>query len=373
MSLSQSLAVDPNAIPIRNAWHLLLYAWDLAKWKDRWDTAAETAPNLLGLLARILVDSMAEMMRRQLSRGHQMTVREVPGIRGRIDFTTSLRRMTFNVGRTVCVFSELSVDTPRNRLIRGTLERLFTDDRIGFGANTAYIQALRHDIWAVLERMHGVSSVSVSLADVRKVRLGRNDVSYQLPMAVCHLILSSEIPTQDQGDHAMTALLKDEIRFSELFERFVRNFLRYSLADATVTSEALSWHDEIGSALVPQMRTDVSIEWTGARARRLVLDTKYYGKTLSRRFGNVEKFHSSHLYQLYAYLRTQEHRGARFMNCPGLLLYPTTSVRVDQRMRVQGHEIRVATVDLAQPWADIERALLAIVDEVRAAWHGQHP
>jgi 5-methylcytosine-specific restriction enzyme subunit McrC len=134
-----------------------------------------------------------------------------------------------------------------------------------------------------------------------------------------------------------------------------------------VTSETLSWHDEIGSALVPQMRTDVSIEWAGAQTRRLVLDTKYYGKTLSHRFANVEKFHSAHLYQLYAYLRTQEHRGEQYMNCPGLLLYPTTSGRIDQRMRVQGHEIRVATLDLAQPWVDIERDLLALVGDACAA------
>jgi 5-methylcytosine-specific restriction enzyme subunit McrC len=366
MPSSHSIAVDPNAIPVRNAWYLLLYAWDLARWKDWCDTAAETAPNLLGLLTRILVDSTSELLRRQLSRAHQMTVREVPGIRGRVDFTASLRRMTFNVGRAVCAFSELTVDSPRNRVIRGTLERLFTDERISAGASSDYTHALRHDIWSVLERMQGVSSVSVSLADFSKIRLGRNDDSYQLPLAVCHLILSSEMPTQDRGDHAMAALLRDEIRFSELFEKFVRNFLRYSLADARVASETLSWHDEIGSAIVPQMRTDVSIEWAGSRTGRLVLDTKYYGKTLSQRFGNVVKFHSAHLYQLYTYLRTQEHRGGHYVNCPGLILYPTTSIRVDERMRVQGHEIRVATLDLAQPWVDIERELLAFVGGARA-------
>lgn len=365
MAFPQVVTVDPNAIPVRNAWYLLLYAWDLARWKDEWRAAAETAPNLLGLLTRILVDSTSELLRKQLGRAHQVTVREVPGIRGRIDFAASLRRMTFNSGRAVCAFSELAVDTPRNRIIRGTLERLFSDERVIAGAPSHHGHALRHDIWSVLDRMHGVSSTRVSPADCSKERLGRNDDSYQLPLALCHLILSAEMPTHDSGDHAMVALLKDDIRFSQVFERFVRNFLKQSLGDAMVTSEALSWHDEIGSALVPQMRTDITIEWAGAQAGRLVLDTKYYGKTLATRFGTVEKFHSAHLYQLYAYLRTQEHRGDQYVCGPGVLLYPTTSLRVDQRMRVQGHEIRVLTLDLGQPWPDIEQDLLRLAGEAR--------
>jgi 5-methylcytosine-specific restriction enzyme subunit McrC len=357
----QSVVVDAKAIPVRNAWHLLLYAWDLGKWKERWDAAAEAAPNLIGLLTRVLVDCTSDLLRWQLARAHQVATREVPGIRGRIDFAGSLRRMTFNSGRAFCTFPELTVDTPRNRLIRATLERLLKDERLILGASADHAHTLRHDIRAVLDRMEGVSPMRVSASDFSTIRLGRNDAAYQLPLAVCQLILTCEMPMQERGDHAIAALLTDEIRFSRLFERFVRNFLRYSLAGATVNSETLSWHDELGSALAPQMRTDVSIDWRGISARRIVLDAKYYGKTLSSRFGNVDKFHSAHLYQLYAYLRTQEHRGGPFRDCAGILVYPTTAAPIDERMRVQGHEIRVATLDLAQPWVDIERDLLGLV------------
>jgi 5-methylcytosine-specific restriction enzyme subunit McrC len=363
MPVDGRLLVDADAIPVRNAWYLLLYAWDLARWKGSWDSAAETSPNLLGLLARVLVECTSDLLRRQLARSHHTCIREIAGIRGRIDFPASLKRLTFNSGAAVCVFPELTVDTLRNRLIRATLEGLFRDERVAIGATPQHVQRLRHDIKNTLDRMHSVSPMRLHPSDFTRVRLGRNDDTYQLPLAVCRLIISSQMPTQDRGDVIISALVRDEIQFSDVFERFVRNFLRHALPQANITSEHLSWPDEIGSSLVPRMRTDVSIDWTDPEgpARRLVIDTKYYAKTLSGRYDNVEKFRSSHLYQLYAYLRTQEHRGERYKDCPGILLYPTTGASVDERMRVQGHEMRIMTIDLARPWQDIERDLLAMV------------
>ncbi|MGE0449865.1 MAG: hypothetical protein AB7Q29_09820 [Vicinamibacterales bacterium] len=356
---SAGFVVDAGKIPVRNAWYLLLYAWDLARWKDRWNASPESAPNLLGLLARVLVECTSDLLRRQLSRSHQVAVRETNGIRGRIDFATSLKRMSFISGRSVCAFPELTVDTNRNRLIRATLDMLLTDPRVEAGSSREHVLALRHDIRALLSKLEGVSSIRIQAADFNAVQLGRNDDSYRLPLELCRLINRCEMPTEAPGDQVMGALVRDEIVFSSLFERFVRAFLKQALPDATVTSETLSWHDDVGSRFAPRMRTDITIEHK-ATDTRLVIDTKYYAHALSSRYDSVEKFHSAHLYQLYAYLRTQEHRGDRFRNCPGILLYPTTSSIIDERMRVQGHDIRVATIDLAKPWTDIERDLLAV-------------
>lgn len=355
-----SAVVDPAAIPVANAWYLLLYAWDLAKWADRWRSAAETAPSLLGLMARVLAEATEELLRTRLARSLHRCHREIPGVRGRIDFSRSLRRRSFDVGRTVCAFNEISVDSPKNRVIKGTLERLLRDERLAAGASTGQVEALRHRLFDIVQAMDGVSSMRVSVADVSTLQLGRNDAAYELPIAVCGLILGSEIPREADGDRALAALLRDQVRFSELFERFVRNFLRHTLKDAEVASEVLTWPDEAGSGFLPVMRTDVTVEWSEP-PRRLVLDTKYYGSAVVSRYGSVDKFHSTHLYQLYAYLRTQEHRGAVYQGARGMLLYPTTSSALRERMRVQGHQIEIATVDLAKPWAEIEKELLQTV------------
>lgn len=361
MLSSADVVVDAGKIPVRNAWYLLLYAWDLARWKDQWASDAESAPNLLGLLARVLVDSTRDLLRRRLSQAHHVATREINGIRGHINFSTTLKRMSFISGRAVCAFPELTVDTDRNRVIKATLVRLLTDRRVEAGSSQEHVLALRHDIHALLGRLDDVSTVRIHPADVNSIRLGRNDDSYRLPIEMCRLISRREMPTEAPGDQLMRALLRDEIVFSTLFERFVRTFLTQAMPNASVTSESLLWHDELGSRYAPQMRTDITIERKNPDAR-LVIDTKYYAKTLSSRYESVEKFHSAHLYQLYAYLRTQEHRGDTYRRCHGVLIYPTTSATIDETMRVQGHDIRIATIDLAKPWSDIEHGLLTIAN-----------
>lgn len=353
--------VEPGAVPVRNAWCLLLYAWDMAQWRGRWDGAAESTTNLRGLLARVLVDCTQQLLRRQLGRAYSRASAEIQGIRGRVDFGPSLRKLSFESGRAVCIYPELSVDTPRNRILRSTLDRLLRDESLDVGAEPDDVKALRHGLRAAVRAMEGVKLQPVQASDFSRLRLGRNDGAYSLPLAICRLLARHESPSEEAGASLFTGLLRDQVAFDELFESFVRNFYRFHRSDARVGRQDLSWFDEIGSPFVPRMRTDITVEWGEPIHRRLVIDTKYYGSALATRFENTEKFHSTNLYQLYAYLRTQEHRGPAYREAGGMLLYPVTKRRLDERMRVQGHEIRVRTIDLASPWPELEQELLHLL------------
>lgn len=357
--------VDAGAIPVRNAWYLLIYAWDMARWRGRWDGAAEAAPNLVGLLARVLVDSTTELLRHQLPRAYTRTTQEIQAVRGRIDFARSLKRLSFESGRAVCAYSELSSDTLRNRILRSTLDHLMRDPRIVLGGKPEHGEALRHDLRKAVRAMDGVAITAVQSSDFGKLQLGRNDIAYLLPLSICHLIYRYEMPSEAAGADVLAGLLRDEIAFADLFERFIRNFCRYHYPEANVAAEELSWFDESGSAFVPRMRTDITMEWREPAARRFVIDTKYYTNTLAVRFEGSEKFHSANLYQLYTYLRTQEHLSESHRAAAGLLLYPATRYALDEKMRVQGHKLHVATVDLAQPWPVVENELLARIDRGR--------
>ena len=57
-----------RTIPIRNVWHMLVYAWDMRRWQgvDRFES--EMSPDLLGLLAQVLVESTRVLLRHQLGR-----------------------------------------------------------------------------------------------------------------------------------------------------------------------------------------------------------------------------------------------------------------------------------------------------------------
>jgi 5-methylcytosine-specific restriction enzyme subunit McrC len=345
-----------SVIPVRNAWYLLLYAWDMAVWKDRWKGDVEASPHLLGLLARILAETAELLMSRQLRRAYEPHQETILGIRGRIDFATSLKRRTFEKGSAHCAYSQLTVNTLKNRIIRSTLNRLAKNPRVS-SSNASNSKELYHRLRKIDHDLEGVSLKRVESSDFSRLQLTRNDQDYFLPISICALIHRLEMPTEDVGDHALNALFRDEITFHKLFELFVCNFYRYHLTKCKVSyQEKLSWFDVLNNLLVPAMNTDITLDWPGLH-RRMVIDTKYSIKTLTASPYGGPKFKSENLYQIYTYLRTQEHRSQGHLNAQGMLLYPTTSSDLHETMLVQGHKIHVATVNLAASWESIEERL----------------
>lgn len=351
-------------IPVRNAWYLLLYAWDMAAWLPDWCAATEEAPHLLGLLSRLLGRSVEQLLRRQLRRSFMQSTAMVRGVRGRINFDVSLKKLAFHRGRACCTFPELLTDTLPNRIIRSTLLRLIGEPSL-MALGTQPGEDLRQRLRMLSRRMEGVSVIPVRSLDFARLQLGRNDRDYAVPLAICRLIHDLRIPEETAGDKMLGALLRDEMKFHKLFERFVRNFYKLHLSQCHVQSEKLEWFDELCNPYVPAMYTDASIVEKASPFRRLVLDTKYSVSTLAQNQYGSSKFKSENLYQLYTYLRTQEHLSESHRSASGILLYPTNGFDLLESMSVQGHKITVATVDLAAPWPRIEQRLLSITTTVQ--------
>ena len=106
------------------------------------------------------------------------------------------------------------------------------------------------------------------------------------------------------------------------------------------------------------MRTDVSLE---SNDRHIVIDTKYYSQTLQTYYG-FDSIHSGNLYQLFAYLKNLQFTEPRSRTLEGMLLYPCVGKTLDLEYAIQGHRMRVATVDLNSHWSDIGKRLLELLE-----------
>ena len=115
-----------------------------------------------------------------------------------------------------------------------------------------------------------------------------------------------------------------------------------------------------GSPYVPKMKTDISITELLYPYNRLIIDTKFYQHTLTSRWES-SKLHSENLYQIYAYLRTQEDRGENYRHSKGMLLYPVVDNKLNESLHIQGHDIEIATIDLSDEWESIEENLLSLI------------
>ena len=72
---------------------------------------------------------------------------------------------------------------------------------------------------------------------------------------------------------------------------------------------------------------------------------------------------TGHMYQLYAYLRSQElPDDPMSRHSAGVLLYPSLGVDYNEAAIIQGHRVSFATVDLAEDSQTIRSQLLRVVD-----------
>ena len=194
--------------------------------------------------------------------------------------------------------------------------------------------------------------VSLSAELFRDVQLGRNNRHYRLLIKICELVFESLIPGEGEEESRFAILLDDEVRMSELFEKFVRNFYITEQHFFKVRAEQLEWHatfdDPRNEAYLPQMRTDLTMRTAG---RTIVMDTKYYREILSRTMGGLAKLRSGHLYQLMTYLRQVRCDVSVPHVAEGLLLYARAGgLDLNVAYTVGGFRIRACTIDLNVDW-----------------------
>ncbi len=182
-------------------------------------------------------------------------------------------------------------------------------------------------------------------------------------MRICELIHQSILPESDKRGARFSDILHDEMRMGDVFENFVRNFLRAEQTTYTVKRDEIAWDAEApaeeDARRLPKMITDITLR---SPDKTIVIDTKFYKETLQKGYrGTTKKVRSSHLYQLYSYLRNMESRTGPDATAEGMLLYPTVDEEVDLAYDVQGHRIYVKTINLAQDWQGIREDLLGLI------------
>lgn len=160
---------------------------------------------------------------------------------------------------------------------------------------------------------------------------------------------------------------RDERWVRKLFERAVAGFYKTVLLQRewrVTTGSTLNWPTTSGTAaisrILPSMRTDIVLD-SVVSSRRIVIDTKF-NAVVTHGWYREKSLRSGYLYQIYAYLRSQEGLGDESADkAEGVLLHPATGFDLDESVVIQGHKIRFLTVDLTASAADIRFGLLRVL------------
>ena len=349
-------------IPVRNIWLLMLYASDLYReLPPVRSVAVEDAPDdIPNLVAELLTHAVERRLRRNLTIGYQRREADLNRVRGRINLLRTERRQLLQRGRVACIFDELTVDTPRNRFVRAALLELARSCRV---------------LAATMERA-GIKTLPTETHRGHREfplgRLGRLDAADRQMMAAARLAFDLALPTEDAGMAHFTAPDREERWARKLFEAAVGGFYNVVLPRNVWnvrTGGKMRWpygaHTLGIPELLPSMQTDILLERqcsnSLSKGQRIIIDTKFTSIVSKGRYGN-QSLKSDHIYQLYAYLRSQENTGDPMSyRSTGVLLYPAIDTCIDEAAVIQGHEVRFATVNLVADGQTIRRQLLRVV------------
>lgn len=351
------------SIPVRNIWWLMLYASDLGPAANPAKLAAADLPeHIPDLVAEVLARAVEQRQRRQLSTAFLSRQAVLSRVRGRIDHLTTERHHLLAKGRVACRFEELSIDSPRNRYVRTALDII---------ARLVKEQSLAHRCRALAGglRQQGVVGEAPSRSQISTERFGRHDQADQPMLAAARLAMDLLLPAEEAGPNALLDPRRCVHWLRRLYEKAIGGFYRLHLDPGrweVSAGKVLHWPIEAATTgigqVFPSMRTDIVLDRRD-QPRRLVIDTKFtnvFGKGWYRELS----LKTGYVYQLYAYLRSQEGRGDPWADqADGLLLHPAINDHVDESVRIQGHRLRFATVDLAGSHAAIKQRLLELVLE----------
>jgi 5-methylcytosine-specific restriction enzyme subunit McrC len=214
----------------------------------------------------------------------------------------------------------------------------------------------------------GVAEEKPSRFEMSTEHFGRNDMDDRYLLEAARLAFDLALPTEESGEKFLAIPEREILWLRHLYERAVGGFYNVVLSPR-------GWHVSLGRPLnwlveqktvgidkfLPSMRTDVILEHFETE-RYIVVDTKFTS-IIKPGWHRKETLSSGYLYQIYAYLRSQEenNRNPLATHASGLLLHPSVEETVDETVVIQGHKIRFATVDLAAPAKEIRQRLLEFV------------
>lgn len=278
---------------------------------------AQTDPSDWLLLQ--LAAELERLLARGLRRGYVDRREHLSFVRGRVRPPMDPARLPF----IDCEFSDFTLDTPLNRLLRSALELI---------SRSAPTGRLKRRLLDVTHRLAEVSLVPVEPGAFDRLKLDALSAHYAPAMSLCRLALEGA-GLDRSGTHVAPSFF---VPMWRVWEAALANALRD--AGARVHEQA-GFPDRIthvhgAPSPTVTLRPDLLI---GSRARpRLVIDAKWTPVVEMRRGSN--RLINAHLYQLATY--------SKALGCDGVLVYPQGTLAADTTYDFDGCRLRVLTVDL---------------------------
>ena len=329
---------------------MLSYAFTELHKKGYKRLATEEFENIYELYSEILILGINKQLKRGIEKTYINHEEQLSTLRGKINITDSINPLIKH-RQLVCEYDEFNINSYKNRIIKTTIINLLKQD----------ISKIRRKKLRKLL----VYFLEVDELDIHNInwnlRFNRNNQTYLMLINLCYLVISGMLHGSGDGSTKLITLTDDNM--PHLYEKFILEYYKREHKEVKAEASYISWQlDDENDLLLPTMKSDITLS---DENNVLIIDAKYYKKTLQEHYSN-KSIHSNNLYQIFTYVKNRDvELKDKNMKVSGMLLYAKTDEEQypDNTYNMSGNRISVKTLDLNQDFDGIKEQLDSIVYE----------
>lgn len=339
-------------IKIKNVFYMLAYVYQVLQDNGYTYLSSEEFDNMQNLLAAILSKGIANQIKRGLGREYILQNELLYSPHGKINITDTIKKSPFE-RKVTCEFDEFSENSLFNRILKSTAVLMTHSEDIDVKIKRSIKKSL-----LFLEKVDGIA-----VSDIRwdVLNFNRNNASYKMLLNICYLIINGLLMSHQNGTIKFSNFLDDKHMYS-LYEKFILEYYKKHYPCLNPAASKIAWQtDDNVIDFLPEMRTDITLKYMD---KTLIIDAKYYRKSMQTGMYSKKSIHSGNLYQIFTYVKNKDIENSG--NVSGMLLYAKTDddVSPDFTYKLSGNTIKVTTLDLNQPFNKISMQL----DEIVCEW-----
>jgi 5-methylcytosine-specific restriction enzyme subunit McrC len=219
LSGDNSIVLQPK-VELGNMFAMMEYAYDLGEFDLSTVYDSDSVEGFYDRIANILAENVIDRRRRGLYRSYVEKEDKTQRIKGRIDFTKTLKKPWDSKAHVK--YSEMTADNEENQIL------FYTLDRISSASSLCRDETLRKVRKGVRSMKGGISYNEFRASDCAGRSYNRLNSDYERLHALCRLILDNSGPSYEVGDRQMVPFNVD---MADLFQEFVTEWLRENLPD----------------------------------------------------------------------------------------------------------------------------------------------
>ena len=330
---------------------MLTYVYETLREQGYKDVETEDFEDAKDLFAAILIKGTSFIIKRGLIQEYVPYNDELSTVKGKINVTDSLKKLTLYRNKVICDYDEFSVNNTKNKIIKSTFNVLLKSDLKDKTKNKI------NDLLAYFKQ---VDLIDLSSVDWH-FRFNRNDQNYRLVLSICYLVKLGLIQTDKAGNTKLMNYIDNKLMY-HLYEKFILEYYRKEHPEIKANASQIPWAlDDDFNAMLPIMQSDITLSKDD---KILIIDAKYYIKNLQSRYSTTVI--SGNLYQIFTYVKNKQYEVKdQDIIVSGMLLYAKTDQEnvENNDYHMSGNLISTRTLDLSVDFSLVKKQLDDIVNK----------